>query len=92
MKGPQVSGYRDKAVLRAVGHALHSYDMTADGDRIAVGLSGGKDSLTLMWALNERLSRIPIHYSLFPIYIDLGFEDSSAHIIEDYCYQAPGSR
>jgi len=50
-----------------------------------VALSGGKDSLTLMWALQERLSRIPIHYSLLAIYIDLGFEGDLSHLVEDYC-------
>ncbi len=59
--------------------------MIADGDRIAVGLSGGKDSLTLMWALHERLRRIPIRYSLFGIYIDLGFAGSPSQRIERYC-------
>lgn len=78
-------GYRDKAVQRAVGQAIHHYDMIADGDRIAVGLSGGKDSLSLMWVLHERLSRIPIHYSLIAIYIDLGFEGGPAGLIEGYC-------
>ncbi|MBW1740839.1 MAG: tRNA 2-thiocytidine(32) synthetase TtcA [Deltaproteobacteria bacterium] len=76
---------RGKAVLRAVGRAIHHYEMISEGDRVAVGLSGGKDSLTLMWALQERLSRIPIHYSLFAIYIDLGFEGDPAGLIADYC-------
>ncbi|MEE9402375.1 MAG: ATP-binding protein [Desulfobacteria bacterium] len=76
---------RDKVVSRAVGRAIHQYGMISDGDRIAVALSGGKDSLTLMWALQERLSRIPINYSLLAIYIDLGFEGDPAHLIEDYC-------
>ncbi|MBW1676235.1 MAG: tRNA 2-thiocytidine(32) synthetase TtcA [Deltaproteobacteria bacterium] len=80
-----MSTYKDKAVLRAVGRAIHQYEMISDRDRIAVGMSGGKDSLTLMWALHERLSRIPIHYSLVAIYIDLGFEGDPAHLIEDYC-------
>jgi tRNA 2-thiocytidine biosynthesis protein TtcA len=80
-----MSQYRDKAVLRAVGRAIHQYEMISDGDRIAVGLSGGKDSLTVMWALRERLSRIPIHYSLLAVYIDLGFEGDPAQLIEDYC-------
>ena len=69
-----MSLFRDKAVSRAVGQAIHHYGMISDGDRIAVGLSGGKDSLTVMWALRERLSRIPFHYSLFAVYVDLGFE------------------
>jgi len=48
--------------------------MIEDGDRIVVGLSGGKDSLTLLWLLSERLGRIPIRYRLFPVYIDPGFD------------------
>jgi len=80
-----VSRFRDKAVRRAVGKAIHHYNMIADGDRLAVGLSGGKDSLTLLWILNERLSRIPIDYSLVAIHIDLGFEGGAAPLIEAYC-------
>jgi tRNA 2-thiocytidine biosynthesis protein TtcA len=70
---------------RAVGQAIHHYNMISDGDRISVGVSGGKDSLTLLWSLHERLSRIPIHYSFVPIYIDLGFEGSPSHLMEAYC-------
>ncbi|QTA84625.1 ATP-binding protein [Desulfonema magnum] len=66
-------GHTYKTLNRAVGKALHHYNMISDGDRIAVGLSGGKDSLTLMWILNERLPRIPISYELFAIHIDSGF-------------------
>jgi tRNA 2-thiocytidine biosynthesis protein TtcA len=80
-----MSLFRDKALLRAVGRAIHHYDMISDGDKIAVGLSGGKDSLTLMWVLQERLSRIPIHYSLFAVYVDLGFEEDPAPFIANYC-------
>jgi tRNA 2-thiocytidine biosynthesis protein TtcA len=80
-----MSLYRDRAVSRAVGRAIHDYGMISDGDRIAIALSGGKDSLTLLWALHERLSRIPIDYSLLAIHIDLGFEGDSARLIEDYC-------
>jgi len=80
-----MSLHRDKAVFRAVGRAIHQYRMIEDGDRIAVGLSGGKDSLTLLRVLHERLSRIPIHYALHPVYIDLGFEGDQARFIGDYC-------
>jgi len=66
--------YTYKALNKAIGKAIHRYDMISDGDRIAVGLSGGKDSLALMWMLNERLSRIRIRYELFAIHIDPGFE------------------
>lgn len=80
-----MSCFRRKTVVRAVGQAIHHYDMITDGDRIAVGLSGGKDSLALMRVLSERLSRVPIHYSLHAIHLDLGFEGSPARAIQDYC-------
>ncbi len=64
---------------------MHRYDMIADGDRILVGLSGGKDSLTLMWMLNERRSRIPINYELFAVHIDPGFEKSFSKLLQSYC-------
>lgn len=73
-----------KALNRAVGKALHQYEMIADGDRIVVGLSG-KDSLALMWILNERRSRIPIHYDLFAVHIEPGFDGGFSTLLEEYC-------
>ena len=61
--------------------------MIKDGDRILVGLSGGIDSLTLMWILNERLHRIPIRYKLFAVYIDPGFKDGYADSLAAYCQE-----
>ncbi len=74
-----------KAINRAVGKAIHDYEMIADGDRIAVGLSGGADSLTLMWFLNERLSRIPVRYELFAVYVDPGFDGGFDGLLRRYC-------
>ena len=71
-----------------VGKAIHRYDMISQGDRILVGLSGGKDSLTLMWILHERLPRILIDYELYPVYIDPGFEGGFGNSLEAYCKQA----
>ncbi len=75
--------YTYKALNSLVGKAIHRYDMTADGDRIAVGLSGGKDSLTLLWALAERQKRVPVDYTLFPIYVDPGFDGGFADALTD---------
>jgi len=70
---------------RALGKAVHRYEMIADGDRIAVGVSGGKDSLALLWALQERRSRVPIAYELFPIHIDPGFEGGFSNELQEFC-------
>ncbi|UCF95666.1 MAG: tRNA 2-thiocytidine(32) synthetase TtcA [Desulfobacterales bacterium] len=59
--------------------------MLADGDRILVGLSGGKDSLTLMWVLSERLPRIPLNYKLWAVYIDPGFAGGFGESLRSYC-------
>ena len=81
------SNFTYKALNRAVGKALHSYEMIADGDRIVVGLSGGRDSLTLIWLLNERRLRIPIDYELFAIHIEPGFDGGFSKSLEAYCAQ-----
>ncbi len=59
--------------------------MILDGERIAVGVSGGKDSLTLLWMLAERRSRIPVNYELIAIYIDPGFEGGFAGGLTSLC-------
>ena len=71
-----------------MGKALHRYEMIADGDRIVVGLSGGADSLTLMFMLMDRLNRVPIKYELFAVFVDPGFEGSFAEPLEAYCNRA----
>lgn len=71
----------------AVGKAISDYDMISDGDRIVIGVSGGKDSLTLLWILNERLSRIPIGYHLFPVYIDPGFPGGFADRLHEFLFR-----
>lgn len=62
--------------------------MISDGDRIVVGLSGGKDSLTLLWLLAERRVRVPVEYELFPVYIDPGFDGGFTVELEAYCGNA----
>lgn len=76
-----------KAVNKAVGKAQHRYEMISDGDRILVGLSGGKDSMTLFRILKDRLAHIPINYELFPTYIDPGFPGGFGKQLEAFCLQ-----
>jgi len=79
------AGFR--RINRSVGKAIHEYHMISDGDRIAIGLSGGKDSLTLLWILKERLQFIPVQYELVPIYIDPGFDNGFSRPLSEWCKQ-----
>ncbi len=76
-----------KTLNKEFGKAVHQYDMIKDGDSIAVGLSGGFDSLTLLWLLKERLDRIRIHYEIHPVFIDPGFDDGFTDTLIDFCSQ-----
>ena len=85
-----MSSYQYKSLNRDIGKAIHQYDMISANDRILVGISGGKDSLTLLWSLKERLKRIPINYELFPVYIDPGFEGGFAQNLRRWLVQNTG--
>jgi tRNA 2-thiocytidine biosynthesis protein TtcA len=74
-----------RSLNRVIGKAIHRYDLISDGDRILVGLSGGKDSLTLIHMLSERQARVPVAYKLFAVYIDAGFEGGFSEPLEVYC-------
>ncbi|MFB3883578.1 MAG: ATP-binding protein [Thermodesulfobacteriota bacterium] len=67
-----------------MGKAIHRYGMIQDGDRILVGVSGGKDSLTLLTLLSERAKRVPIHYELLAVHVDLGFDSSGAEVLKEF--------
>jgi len=62
--------------------------MIADGEKLAVGLSGGKDSLVLIWILKNRLKHIPVDYTLTAIYVDPGFENGYAEALAVYCAES----
>src|SRR4030065_25300 len=76
--------YWEKEVRSLVGKAIHRYGLIQDGDRILVGVSGGKDSLTLLTLLSERAKRVPIHYELLAVHVDLGFQSGGADMLKEF--------
>ena len=66
--------------------ALERYDMIEDGDRVAVGVSGGKDSVALLAALAEMRRYYPKKYEVTGLSLDMGFEGGSDFTpIADLC-------
>lgn len=65
--------------------AVDEYQMIQDGDHIAVGISGGKDSLTLLYALHGLKRFYPNHFELSAITVDLGYEQCDFTPIKELC-------
>jgi tRNA 2-thiocytidine biosynthesis protein TtcA len=73
------------SLWKPVGQAINDYQMIQDGDRIAIGVSGGKDSLTLLYVLSEIQKFAPVEFSLHAITVDLGY-DISLTQLRDLCW------
>lgn len=74
-----------RRMLSYVRRAVDDYEMIEDGDRIAVGISGGKDSLTLLEVLSEMRIFYPKKYELVAITVDMGFEGSDYSEVKEFC-------
>jgi tRNA(Ile)-lysidine synthase TilS/MesJ len=74
-----------KRMLSFVRRAVDDYAMIEEGDRIAVGVSGGKDSLALVATLAEMRLFYPKKYELFAVTVDMGFEGADYSEIEEFC-------
>ena len=72
-------------VLSLVRRACDDYNMIEDGDKIAVGISGGKDSLTLLSALAHLRRFYPQKFELIAITVDLGFNNLNLDKITEFC-------
>ncbi len=72
-------------MLSLLRQAIDQYHLIQEGDRIAVGLSGGKDSMAMLYAMNELKRFYPEHFELCAISVDLGLEGFDTGILENYC-------
>lgn len=79
MKLQQLLSYTRKAV--------DTYHMIQEGDKIAVGISGGKDSLALLYALSGLKRFYPNRFELEAITVDLGFDGFDLSGIQKLCHE-----
>ena len=75
----------ESKVARKVTRAIHDFNLIEDGDRVMVGLSGGKDSWALIQILDVLRKRAPIDFSIIGVNIDSGYEDFQHDAIEGAC-------
>lgn len=77
----------EKRILRRVGEAIQAYGLIEDGDRILVGLSGGKDSWALLDVLTSLQKRAPVKFQVHGITVDPGFPKFDPDRIAEVCAQ-----
>lgn len=74
-----------KKILGPMRRAIQTYNMIKPNEKIAIGLSGGKDSMALLTAMARYQKFSPIPFDLCAITVDQGFEGSNFQPLIDYC-------
>ncbi len=72
-------------VAKKVTKAIHDFQLIEEGDRVMVGLSGGKDSWALLNVLHELRQRAPIDFSIVAVNVDSGYRDYKYDVISNTC-------
>jgi len=73
-----------KRITSCVRKAVEDYDMIQEGDRVAVGISGGKDSLVLLGALANLSRFYPKKFTVLGLTLDMGYKSDYSKI-KEYC-------
>ena len=71
-------------IKRSCGKAIGDFNLIEEGDRIAVAVSGGKDSWTLLHILDDLRQRAPVNFELMAVNFDPGFSGYRSDLIADY--------
>jgi tRNA 2-thiocytidine biosynthesis protein TtcA len=72
-------------IAKKTTRAITDFNLIEDGDRVMVGLSGGKDSWALLQTLDILRQRAPIRFSLIAVNVDSGYRDFKHDVIADTC-------
>jgi tRNA 2-thiocytidine biosynthesis protein TtcA len=81
-------GYRselESRIAKKTTRAIVDFDMIQEGDRIMVGLSGGKDSWALMQTLDVLQQRSPVRFTFVAVNVDSGYKDYKHGVIAQTC-------
>ena len=81
-------GYRselESRIAKRTTKAIVDYQMIDDGDRVMVGLSGGKDSWALLQVLDVLRLRAPVSFSLVAVNVDSGYKEYKHDLIARTC-------
>lgn len=73
-----------KKIMRRVGKAISDYKMINNGDRILLGLSGGKDSLALLMILHYLSTYAPVKFDLAAATVDPQIDGFNPESLKDY--------
>lgn len=72
-------------LLSLTRQAIDAYGMIDENDKIAIGISGGKDSLTLLYALSCIRQFYPHKFDIVAVTVDLGFDNLNLDKIQEFC-------
>jgi tRNA 2-thiocytidine biosynthesis protein TtcA len=83
---PNRSRLEDR-ISKKTTKAIVDFKMIEDGDRVMVGLSGGKDSWALLQTLDQLRRRAPIDFSLIAVNVDSGYKEFKHDLIAKTCQE-----
>jgi tRNA(Ile)-lysidine synthase TilS/MesJ len=76
-----------KKLLSLTRAAIEKYNMISEGDKIAVGVSGGKDSVALLCALAKLRAFYPVKFDIVAVTLDYRFNDEDGNFepVKELC-------
>lgn len=75
-----------RIILASIKKADIDFNLFKEGSKICIGISGGKDSMALFYALNIYKKYSKTKFEIYPMIIDLGFDNFDAALLKNYIH------